>query len=56
MFVGPTEELDRQGVRLVIAGDVGRVRDVLRRTSDGEGAQRFRPTVAAAIADLNAGA
>jgi sulfate permease, SulP family len=54
MLVALTEELGSEGVRLVIVGDVARVRDVLRRTSDDDAAKPSLPTVAAAVADLQA--
>ena len=46
MLGGLADELERVGVRLVIAGDVGRVRDVLRRAGEDAG-QRSQPTVTA---------
>ena len=54
MLAALADELDHEGVRLAIAGDVGRVRDVLRRADREEDAERFYPTVAAAVADLEA--
>ena len=49
------DELERAGVQLVIAGDVGRVRDVLRRAGDSDTSQRSQPTIAAALDVLKAG-
>ena len=45
-----TADLHAQGVRLLIAGDVGRVRDVLRRAGDEEAAGRLHPDLASAVA------
>jgi MFS superfamily sulfate permease-like transporter len=42
-------DLERDGVVLVIARDVGQVRDVLRRTDAGPDAVRTFPTVQAAV-------
>jgi sulfate permease, SulP family len=43
------EELGRSGVRLVVARDIGQVRDVLRRAEIGEDVLRVYPTVQAAV-------
>lgn len=49
MLGGLADDLRREGVTLALAGDVGRVRDVLRRAGDeGAPVPRF-PTVAAAV-------
>jgi MFS superfamily sulfate permease-like transporter len=42
-------DLERDGVVLVVARDVGQVRDVLRRTDGGPDAVRAFPTVQAAV-------
>jgi hypothetical protein len=49
MLLALAGDLDREGVRLVVAGDVGRVRDILRRAGDGDGQARSCPTVEAAV-------
>jgi sulfate permease, SulP family len=43
------EDLERQGVTLVLARDVGEVRDVVRRASEGSGPTQIYPTVQAAV-------
>jgi sulfate permease, SulP family len=48
-------ELERDGVLLVIARDVGQVRDVLRRTGPGATPVRTYPTVRAAVDAVSAG-
>jgi sulfate permease, SulP family len=45
-------ELRARGVTLRIAGDVGRVRDVLRRAGEQEAADQLHPDVASAVAAL----
>ena len=47
-------DLERDGVRLVVARDIGQVRDVLRRAGDSVGPDRVYPTVAAAVEALEA--
>ncbi len=47
-------DLERDGVRLVIARAVGQVRDVLRLAGDSVGPDRVYPTVAAAVEALEA--
>ena len=47
-------DLERDGVRLVIAREVGQVRDVLRLAGDSVGPDRVYPTVAAAVEALEA--
>jgi anti-anti-sigma factor len=42
------EDLDRAGVRLLFARDIGQVRDVVRHAADPELA-RFYPTIDAAV-------
>lgn len=44
-------DLDRQGVRLLIARDVGQVRDVLRRAVDYKSLIKLYPTVRDAVED-----
>jgi sulfate permease, SulP family len=56
MLAALDADLRAQGVRLVIAGDVGRVRDVLRRAGDEEAASRLHTDVASAVAALEDGA
>jgi SulP family sulfate permease len=51
MLVQLTEELERRGVKLVIARDIGQVRDVLETAPDTVKA-RANPTVQAAVDDL----
>ncbi len=48
-------ELDARGVRLLAVGDVGQVRDVLRRTGAGAVLDRLYPTVEAAVAATSPG-
>jgi sulfate permease, SulP family len=47
-----TAELRSRGVTLLLAGDVGRVRDVLRRAGDEEAASHLHTDVASAVAAL----
>jgi sulfate permease, SulP family len=53
MLVQLNGDLRRSGVRLVIARDVGQVRDVLRRTEGGATLPRACPTVQDAIQAVN---
>jgi sulfate permease, SulP family len=48
-----TADLHRRGVRLVIARDVGQVRDVLAR-SGGDGVPQYFPSVQAAVGAVRA--
>jgi MFS superfamily sulfate permease-like transporter len=50
MLIELAQDLERSGVRLVIARDVGQVRDVLRRTEGDTPLPRAYPTVQDAIA------
>jgi SulP family sulfate permease len=43
------EELDERGVRLVIARDVGQIRDVIESTDAAEGLKHLYPTVQSAV-------
>jgi hypothetical protein len=52
MLVQLTEELERRGVKLVIARDIGQVRDVLETAPDRI-KTRVYPTVQAAVDDLS---
>ena len=54
MLIALTDDLQAGGVTLVIAGDVGRVRDVLRRAQDDDAADRLHDDVPTAIAALQA--
>jgi sulfate permease, SulP family len=45
-------ELRARGVTLLVAGDVGRVRDVLRRAGEEEAASHLHTDVASAVAAL----
>jgi len=49
MLVLLNDDLERQGVRLVVARDVGQVRDVLRRSEAGRRLPATYPTVQAAV-------
>jgi sulfate permease, SulP family len=49
MLTALAADLERDGVVLVIARDVGQVRDVLRHTDGGKGEVRAFPTVEAAV-------
>jgi anti-anti-sigma regulatory factor len=49
MLVLLTGDLRRSGVELVIARDVGQVRDVLRRAEDGASLPRAYPSVRDAV-------
>ena len=49
MLVQLNEDLQRSGVRLVIARDVGQVRDVLRRAEGGAALPPAYPTVQDAV-------
>ena len=51
MLVQLTEELERRWVKLVIARDIGQVRDVLETAPDTVKARAY-PTVQAAVDDL----
>jgi len=51
MLVQLTEELERRGIKLVIARDIGQVRDVLETAPDTVKARAY-PTVQAAVDDL----
>lgn len=51
MLVRLTEELERRGVTLVIARDIGQVRDVLETAPETVKARAY-PTVQAAVEDL----
>jgi high affinity sulfate transporter 1 len=55
MLVQLAEDLRRDGVQLVLARDIGAVRDLVRVGAD-EGALRSYPTVQAAVDDLTKGA
>ncbi|HTU84301.1 MAG TPA: SulP family inorganic anion transporter [Solirubrobacteraceae bacterium] len=50
------DDLGRRGVRLLLARDIGEVRDVLRRTDVGTQLQRTYPTVKDAVDAVQAGA
>jgi SulP family sulfate permease len=52
MLVQLTEELERRGVKLVIARDIGQVRDVLETAPETVKARAY-PTVQAAVEDLS---
>ena len=54
MLIALADDLQASGVTLVIAGDVGRVRDVLRRAQDDDAADRLHDDVPTAIAALQA--
>ena len=49
MLAETRDELDAQGVRLVLARDVGQVRDMLRSTTDDRDLTASHPTIDAAI-------
>lgn len=49
MLDGLTEELEARGVRLLLAGDVGQVRDVLRTAGARAELRHVYPTVQAAV-------
>ena len=51
MLAEVSEELERSGVKLLIARDVGQVRDVVRSAGEGPSLRLF-PTVQAAIESL----
>ena len=48
------DDLERQGVRLVVARDIGQVRDVLRRAGEDRPLAPAYPTVQAAVQALAA--
>ena len=48
-------DLEREGVQLLFARDIGQVRDVLRRADDEGLTQRIYPTVEAAVEAAKAG-
>jgi hypothetical protein len=54
MLVGPGDDLGRDGVELVLARDVGTVRDLVR-VGAGDGQLKTYPTVRAAVAALQGG-
>jgi len=49
MLAALEEQLRRQGVRLLIARDVGQVRDVLRSATDDPALTHVYPSVQAAV-------
>lgn len=49
-------DLEREGVTLYVARDIGQVRDVLRSAGEGEALKRVFPTVQAAVDDALAAA
>ncbi len=49
MLAGTRDELEAQGVRLVLARNVGQVRDVLRSTTGESDLTASYPTIDAAI-------
>ena len=54
MLAELSEELGRRGVRLLIAREVGQVRDVVRRAGGDPSAQHVYPTIEAAVAAAQA--
>jgi SulP family sulfate permease len=50
-----TAELRREGIRFVLARDVGQVRDVLREVDADESLTEVYPTVREAVAAIQAG-
>ena len=56
MLTALAEDLERTGVLLVLARDVGQVRDVLSRADDGHPPVRTFPTVQAAVDAVVSGA
>jgi hypothetical protein len=54
MLVQLADDLRRDGVELVLARDVGRVRDLVR-LGEGDSPLRIYPTVRAAVDALQAG-
>ncbi len=56
MLTALAEDLERTGVLLVLARDVGQVRDVLSRADDGHPPVRTFPTVQAAVDAVASGA
>jgi MFS superfamily sulfate permease-like transporter len=52
MLAEVSDELERRGVKLLIARDVGQVRDVVRGAGEGP-SLRLYPTVQAAIESLS---
>jgi MFS superfamily sulfate permease-like transporter len=48
MLAELTEDLEQRGVRLLVAGNVGQVRDVVRRSAEGTTLQLY-PTVGEAL-------
>ncbi len=55
MLAELSEDLEREGVQLLFARDIGQVRDVLRRADDEGLTQRIYPTVEAAVEAAKAG-
>jgi sulfate permease, SulP family len=55
MLIGLTADLRRSGVELVIARDVGQVRDVLRRAEGADALPRPYPSVQDAVEALGGG-
>ena len=55
MLVQLSQDLQRSGVELVIARDVGQVRDVLRRADAEAALPRAYPSVQAAVDALTGG-
>ena len=55
MLAELSEDLEREGVQLLFARDIGQVRDVLRRADEEGPTQRIYPTVEAAVEAAKAG-
>ena len=49
MLADLADELHHQGVRLLIARDVGQVRDIMSHVIDNPAVKQFYPTVQAAV-------
>ena len=50
MLATLAEDLDRRNVQLLLARDIGQVRDILRNVIDNPAITHFYPTVQAAVA------
>jgi hypothetical protein len=52
MLVELSRDLDKDGVALLLARDIGQVRDILRRAGADDTLTRLYPTVDAALAAI----